>query len=251
VRSTRVDLYGVLGVARSATVAELRRAYRRKALAHHPDRAGAASASTFAGIADAYRVLSNPVARSAYDASLAEQDAWNASSAGGGSMPGGSVRSGGVDWTVSTNRSNGTGGAAGAASRWKATTPATIVDLLPRVSGRLDVLIQARIAAIAPDGLLELRLHRREATTGGTAVIEMPLKVVCPTCGGVARPRGVWCRSCEHQGFGMEDVAVAIRVPRHAESGSILAISIPGALDSPVRVRFRVHGLRPLEGDDD
>lgn|GEM_PF-960908 len=254
VRSTRVDLYGVLGVARSATVAELRRAYRRKALAHHPDRAGAASTSTFAGIADAYRVLSNPVARSAYDASLAEQDAWNAwnaSSSGVSSMQGGSVRSGGLDWTVSTNRSNGADAAASAANRWKTPASATVVDFLPRVSGRLAALIQARIVAIAPDGLLELHLHRREAMTGGTAVIEMELKVVCPTCGGVARPRGVWCRSCEHQGFGVEDVPVGIRVPRHAESGSILAVSIPRALDSPVRVRFRVHGLRPLEGDDD
>jgi curved DNA-binding protein CbpA len=33
-----IDLYAVLGVARSATAADIRRAHRRLALAHHPDR---------------------------------------------------------------------------------------------------------------------------------------------------------------------------------------------------------------------
>ena len=89
------DLYVVLGVARSATAADLRRAYRRLALAHHPDRAGAASAATFATIADAYRVLSNPLARSTYDATLVERAAWQR-------RDGGPVHSGGVDWKVGT-----------------------------------------------------------------------------------------------------------------------------------------------------
>ena len=62
------DLYEVLGVAPSATTAELRRAYRRLALEHHPDRAGPQSAPRFAQIAEAYRMLSDPTARTAYDA---------------------------------------------------------------------------------------------------------------------------------------------------------------------------------------
>ena len=68
------DLYAVLGVARAATGAEIRRAYRRLALAHHPDRAGAASAETFARIAEAYHMLSDPTARTAYDAHLFERE---------------------------------------------------------------------------------------------------------------------------------------------------------------------------------
>ena len=67
-RAPAVDLYETLGVSPSATTAELRRAYRRLALEHHPDRAGPASASRFAQIAEAYRLLSDPTARTAYDA---------------------------------------------------------------------------------------------------------------------------------------------------------------------------------------
>jgi len=37
-KSKRVDLYGVLGVTQSASVAEIKKAYRKKALEHHPDK---------------------------------------------------------------------------------------------------------------------------------------------------------------------------------------------------------------------
>ena len=229
-RSTRVDLYGLLGVARSASVADLRRAYRRMALLHHPDRAGAASAPTFAGIADAYRLLSNPVARSAYDASLAEQDAWMARDAG-------AVHAGGVAWTVGTNG-------------WKAARAVPIADFLPRVSGRLDVLVSSRIVAVDADGVIELHLNGREAASGGTAAIQMALKVACATCGGVARPRGVWCRICEHEGAVNEEVTVHVRVPARVRRGSVMTMTVPRVVDAPLRIRFCVHGLWPIRSED-
>src|SRR5204863_5407848 len=132
-----VDLYEVLGVARSASVADLRRAYRRLALAHYPDRAGAASTARFAVIADAYRVLSDPVARSAYDASLVDQATWRRHDDGG------PVHSGGVAWNVSTNG-------------WRVTRPAAVRDPLPRLSGKLEDLVAAGIATSRPDGSIEL-----------------------------------------------------------------------------------------------
>src|SRR5690242_15824041 len=65
-----VDHYAVLGVARTATAAELRRAFRMLALRHHPDRAGPEATATFQAIAEAYAILSEPIARAAYDARL-------------------------------------------------------------------------------------------------------------------------------------------------------------------------------------
>lgn len=63
-------LYDRLGVAATASPEELRAAYRRRARAVHPDRQGAAATEEMAELNAAWRVLSDPVARRAYDAGL-------------------------------------------------------------------------------------------------------------------------------------------------------------------------------------
>ena len=60
------DLYAVLGVTRDATADEIRKAYRKLALKHHPDRGG--SADEFQRVHDAYTILSDPERRARYDA---------------------------------------------------------------------------------------------------------------------------------------------------------------------------------------
>ncbi|MEO1335374.1 MAG: DnaJ C-terminal domain-containing protein, partial [Myxococcota bacterium] len=64
------DLYGLLGVAEDASVEELKKAYRSIARTSHPDRnPGDESAEArFKAAAEAYRVLSDPDSRRAYDA---------------------------------------------------------------------------------------------------------------------------------------------------------------------------------------
>ena len=68
------DHYRLLGVARSASREEIARAWRRRASAEHPDRrpgqAGGEAAGRFRALAEAYRVLSDPVRRAAYDRAL-------------------------------------------------------------------------------------------------------------------------------------------------------------------------------------
>jgi molecular chaperone DnaJ len=217
-----IDLYAVLGVARSATSSDLRRAYRHLALAHHPDRAGPASAPRFAQIADAYRVLSDPVARSTYDATLVDRETWRRRNNG-------PVHSGGVAWNVSTNG-------------WQVARPATIRDLLPRLSGRLADLTAAGVAHAHDDGTVELLLTLDEARTGGTAALVISTKVACATCGGVARPRGVWCRTCGHQGTVIEDLTTPVTIPAGIRSGARLDLKLPRGRASALRVRLRVDG---------
>ncbi|MFF5303647.1 J domain-containing protein [Streptomyces sp. NPDC013161] len=59
------DFYLVLGVPADAARGEIVRAFRRRALAHHPDRGGDAEA--FRDLRRAYETLSDPVRRTAYD----------------------------------------------------------------------------------------------------------------------------------------------------------------------------------------
>ena len=64
--------YTTLGVAPTASQAEIRAAYRRLALEHHPDRRGASTRGEerMARVNAAYAVLDSPRARRSYDYDL-------------------------------------------------------------------------------------------------------------------------------------------------------------------------------------
>ncbi|MBV9381575.1 MAG: J domain-containing protein [Streptosporangiaceae bacterium] len=67
------DPYQLLGVTRQATPAEIALAWRRKARAEHPDARprDAAAPARFRALAEAYRMLSDPARRAAYDEAAA------------------------------------------------------------------------------------------------------------------------------------------------------------------------------------
>jgi hypothetical protein len=69
------DLYRLLGVSRGASGAEIAQAWRRKALAEHPDRRprDTTAPARFRALAEAYRVLGDPARRAAYDRTLRDR----------------------------------------------------------------------------------------------------------------------------------------------------------------------------------
>lgn len=121
---TTRDYYDILGVAKKATLKEIKSAYRKLALQYHPDRNKAPDAEAkFKEINEAYQVLSDDKKRSTYDQfghSAFTQGGFN--NAGGGSSSGagnpfagfGGFQSGPFTWSYTTRTGQNAGGQQGA-----------------------------------------------------------------------------------------------------------------------------------------
>lgn len=80
------DYYNILGVSKSATEDEIKKAYRKKAHLHHPDKGG--DANKFKEVNEAYQVLGNANKRQQYDQ-------FGSAAFSGGSGPSGFSQQGG------------------------------------------------------------------------------------------------------------------------------------------------------------
>lgn len=192
----------MLGVSRHASAAEIRRAFRKLALALHPDRAGDVSTAAFQRVAEAYAVLGEADLRAAYDRNLRDQQRRRAENDGEDASP-----------FQELSRS---------------ARLAVRLDLggrlLTRVSGELDALI-ARADARRTGGLIELFLHEHEREAGGVALIDLTLRVRCGMCGGIARPGGFWCLRCQQTGEAKEPITVYCAVRPRLPEGSVITVS--------------------------
>jgi curved DNA-binding protein CbpA len=93
-----IDHYAVLGVSRTASVAEIRRAYRERMRRVHPDSAvTGASTSEVTRLAEAWNVLSAPDRRAAYDLRLSQGSAAASSGATSRQASGSRIDDSGLD----------------------------------------------------------------------------------------------------------------------------------------------------------
>ena len=195
------DPYGILGVERGASVAEIRRAFRQLALRLRPDRAGASSTEEFQRAARAYTLLSNPMARAAHDAAM--RPAARAASVAAPSRPG---------FTV-----------------------------IPRLAAPLRTLVERGVARERPDGVVDLFVLPEEARAGGHAALGVPLRLPCPTCGGCATRDGVWCVRCQFEGHVMDDVTALLAIPAGVRDGVTFTVRLDDVgASAPLRICVRL-----------
>ncbi|KAL1297002.1 hypothetical protein AAFC00_004597 [Neodothiora populina] len=112
-KSKRKDYYKILGVEKDADETQIKKAYRKLAIVHHPDKnqGDETAAERFKDIGEAYETLSDSQKRASYDSGEDLMDPSDMFGGGGGMHGGmGGFGGGGIDPEVLFNMMNGGGG---------------------------------------------------------------------------------------------------------------------------------------------
>lgn len=177
--ATQRDYYGVLEVPEGATTDEIKKAFRRLAKLHHPDRNpnNPQASERFKEINEAHDVLSDPDKRRKYD-QLRKYGAYAGAGGGSRARPDGS---GNADFDISNLGSFGGLG-----------------DLFSSIFGGRGGAGGAGGAREDIDETVEttLRIPFRIAALGGKIPVTLPMAEVCPTCGGKGGAPGSTISTC-------------------------------------------------------
>ncbi|MDO9622840.1 MAG: molecular chaperone DnaJ [Pseudomonas sp.] len=259
------DYYEVLGVERGASEAELKKAYRRLAMKHHPDRNpdDKASEDMFKDANEAYEVLSDAGKRAAYDqyghAGVDPQ-------MGGGGGPGGANFSDifGDVFSDFFGGAGGRGGQRGGAQRGSDLRYTLELDLEEAVRGttvniRVPTLVNCKVCegSGAKKGTSPVTC----TTCGGIGQVRMQqgffsVQQTCPRCHGSGKMITDPCGSCHGHGRVEEHKTLSVKVPPGVDTGDRIRLSgegEAGAMGGPagdlyVVVNVREHAIFQRDG---
>ena len=167
------DYYEVLGVDRSASDDEIKKAYRKMSRKYHPDIAGPEFEDKFKEVNNAYDVLSDPKKRQMNDAGVDPNDP-NAGGMHGGGFGGGFGDMGDIFSMFTGGGFGGTGGGP-----------------TPRTQPGRDALVSATI-------------DLKTAVFGDTTHVKVNTFGLCQECGGTGCQNGTQptqCPDCHGQGY--------------------------------------------------
>jgi molecular chaperone DnaJ len=230
------DYYEVLGISKSATADEIKKAYRRLAMKHHPDRNkedGEAAEKKFKEAKEAYEVLKDADKRATYDRFGHDGLKARAGGAGGFSAEGFGDIFGDVFGDIFGGGRRGGG---------------------PQVFRGADLGY-------------ELKLDLETAVAGDTVTIDVPTQVGCETCGGSGAKKGSepskcttcggvgqvrmqqgffsiqqTCPACKGAGTTITDPCLDCHGRGRVRKTRTLSVKVPAGVDDGDRIRLSGEG---------
>ncbi len=230
------DYYQVLGVAETATTDEIKKAFRRLAKQHHPDRNpnNPQAAERFKEINEAHDVLSDAEKRKKYD-QLRRYGAFAGPGGGSSARRGRGAPPEGGDFDISDLGGLG--------------------DIFSSIFGRRGP--GAGRESEPEEVETEVTIPFRVAALGGTVPITLVMSEVCPTCGGSGAAKGATvntCPECKGRGtvsFGQGGFAVNRPCPVCRGKGTVPSQRCPTCQGAgEVRVEKRINVEIPPSVED-
>ena len=250
------EYYEVLGVSKTATKDEIKKAYRKLALQFHPDKNpdNKDAEEHFKEVNEAYEVLSNDDKRRRYDQFGHAGVGSSAASGGGGQYTGGAdindifsafndmftggrARSGGSPFGFeeafgggNARRGRSQGGIPG--TDLKIRLKLTLEEIAKGVEKTLKIKKQVTCKECNGSGSKSGATEVCQTCHGSGEVRQVSKTMfgqfvniaACPTCGGEGRIIKERCPSCYGEGIKLGEVTVKVTVPSGVENGNYLTM---------------------------
>jgi molecular chaperone DnaJ len=262
------DYYATLGVTREAGAEDLKKAYRKLAMQHHPDRnpGDKQAEAKFKEVNEAYDVLKDDQKRAAYD-----RFGHAAFEQGGGGRPGGFdfAAGGGLndifDQMFGEFMGGGRRGGGGRARGGADLRQQVEIDLVQAFAGvKISLRVPTRVTCDACSGSgSEDKTRSADAcgTCHGSGKVRAQqgfflIERTCPTCGGAGRVIRNPCKVCHGQGTVQRERTLQVAIPAGVEDGTRIRLAGEGEAggqgappgDLYVHVAIRPHPIFEREG---
>ncbi|MCK9617581.1 MAG: molecular chaperone DnaJ [Lentimicrobiaceae bacterium] len=245
------DFYEILGINRNANEAEIKKAYRQKALQYHPDKNpnNKEAEDKFKEAAEAYEVLSNPEKKSRYDQFGHDgvRGMGNQGFGGGMSMDDIFSQFGDIFGNAFGGAFSGFGsGFGGGGERRRRVSKGT--NLRVKVSLTLEEIAKGTEKKIKVNKLIACQVCGGSGAKGGssfstcttchgtgqvtrvtnTFIGQMSTTGICPHCNGEGRLITDKCLSCGGNGVVKGEEIISINIPAGVSEGIQLSVSGKG-----------------------
>jgi molecular chaperone DnaJ len=238
------DYYEVLGVPRTATAAEVKKAYRRLARKHHPDvNPGKSEAEKrFKEIQEAYAVLSSPEKRQQYD-TFGRVEGDSAGDAGPFQRGRAAWRDAG-GYRVSFDDLGGF-----------EDLGALFGQMFRQPRGGAEPRPRQRAGT---DQEMVVEVDFADAVRGASVTLPVQRQLTCSQCDGARVVQGRTCPSCRGAGVVISTERLRVRIPEGIADGNRVRVQGKGADglhggpsgDLYVRAKVRPHPFFRRDGDN-